>query len=429
LNQIIHTLLALLLTLSLYPATASAGPGGFVIDVSPGKKDFPLGLPYTAAKGDPDAARAVWDATRRSLELTGYFHLIDPAASFDSGGLEPGSFSMQDWRTLRAAALAKTGVTRSGDALNAEIWLYDVNSGDRITAHKFEGVVGQERALGQALAREILLALTGDPGFFGARLAAVRQRGNKEIVVLDIDGTNVIPITKNGSINLSPAWSRDGSAIAWTSYRKDNPDAYVKDLRTGATRVLSAAPGINVGVDYSPDGRHVAIARSIGGDADLFLLEAATGKVVRRLTTGGGIDVSPSFSPDGTQLTFSSERSGGSHIFVMDVASGNARRVSRQGNFNTDPAWSPDGRSIAFVGRDPTFDIFVLDIDSGQTRRVTQNMGNNEDPTWSPDGRYLVFSNTRTGKQELWLATADGRHQIQITEGGGYSQPAFSPRR
>jgi TolB protein len=428
----IAALFAALLTalLLLAPAPAEAqGEGGFVIYVGPGNQDFPLALPYPAATGDPATARKVWDATRRSLELTGYFRFIDPDATIDQGGLRPGTFAMQDWRTLRAAAVAKPGVTTGGREVAAEVWLYDVNSGQQLVARRFEGPPGQERALGQALAREILLALTGDAGFFGARLAAVRQRGNKEIVVLDIDGSNVLPITRNGSINLSPAWAPDGGSIAWTSYRRDNPDAYIKDLRTGQTRVLSAAPGINVGAAYSPDGRTVALARSVGGDSDLFLLDAATGKVLRKLTTGGGIDVSPSFSPDGRKIAFSSERSGGSHIFVLDLATGEIKRVSRQGSFNTDPAWSPDGRSIAFVGRDPKFDIFVADVQTGQTRRITQNMGDNVDPDWSPDGRYLVFASTRTGRSELWLATGDGRHQIQLTEGGGWSQPAFSPRR
>jgi TolB protein len=402
---------------------------GFVIDVTSNNADFPLGLPYARATGDGARARQVWDTVRRDLELTGHFRLIDPDATIDSGGLEPGSFNIQDWRTLRAGAVAKIGVTTTATGLTAEVWLYDVNTGEKMAAHRFQGQPGQERSLGHALAREILLALTGDPGFFGAKLVAVRQRGNKEIVILDVDGRNPISVTANGSINLSPAWSPSGREIAWTSYKRDNPDVYVKSLADGRTRVLSASPGINIGITYSPDGKRVALSRSREGDSDIFVLDAATGKVLQQVTSGGGIDVGPSFSPDGGRLVFSSERSGGSHIFVADLGTGAVQRVSRQGSFNTDPVFSPDGRSVAFVGRDPGFDIFVVELASGRTTRVTQNMGDNEDPSWSPDGRYLVFSSTRTGKSEIWLASANGRHQVQITEGGGYTQPAWSPRR
>ncbi|MFK7930729.1 MAG: Tol-Pal system beta propeller repeat protein TolB, partial [Myxococcota bacterium] len=308
---------------------------GAPIVIGPGQNDFPLGLPY--AKGDASEAKAVWEVVRRDLELTGYFRLLDPKATIDQGGLEPGSFDFQDWRTLRAAAVAKIAVKSAGSGITAEVWIYDVNSGEKRIAKRFSGSTAQARTLGHALAREILLSLTGDPGFFGSKIAAVRSRGNKEVVVFDVDGQSTVSVTRNGSINLSPAWSPDGSYLAWTSYKRNNPDVYVKQLATGRTRVLSANPGINIGAAYSPDGSKVALSRSRNGDADIFVLDARTGKVLKQLTRGGGIDVGPSWSPDGSQITFSSERSGGSQIFVMPSSGGEARRISRQGTFNTDP--------------------------------------------------------------------------------------------
>ena len=59
--------------------------------------------------------------------------------------------------------------------------------------------------------------------------------------------------------------------------------------------------------------------------------------------------------------------------------------------------------------------------------RVTQDMGDNEDPTWSPDSNYVVFSSTRTGRSELWISTADGRHHAKITNSGGWTQPSWAP--
>jgi len=426
------TALAVLLTscvLLLGPsALAQDEPTGPVlVRIGAGEKSWPLGLPY--AQGSASQAREIWQVVHRDLDLTGNFKLLDPKATIDTGGVSEGSFDFQDWRTLRASGLAKIKVDSVSGGLSAEVWIYDVNSGRKLAARRFNGRTGQERALGHAIAREILLALTGDAGFFGSKIAAVRHRGNKEIVVFDIDGQGLVHVTRNGSINLSPAWSPDASRIAWTSYKRDNPDVYVKELASGRTRVLSASPGINIGAAFSPDGSKVALSRSKNGDADIYVLDARTGKVLERLTTGGGIDVGPSWSPDGSQIAFSSERSGGSQIFVMPSSGGPARRISRQGSFNTDPVWSPDGTQIAFVGRDPGFDVFIADVESGRTTRVTQNMGDNEDPSWSPDGRYLVFSSTRSGTSEIWLATSNGRHQVQLTQGGGYSQPVWSPRR
>ena len=60
--------------------------------------------------------------------------------------------------------------------------------------------------------------------------------------------------------------------------------------------------------------------------------------------------------------------------------------------------------------------------------RLTQDQGSNEDPCWSPDGRYVAFSSTRGGSSNIWMSTADGRHQTRVTQGGGWTNPAWSPR-
>ena len=50
-----------------------------------------------------------------------------------------------------------------------------------------------------------------------------------------------------------------------------------------------------------------------------------------------------------------------------------------------------------------------------------------QDPTWSPDGNYLAFRSTRTGQAHIWLSTADGDHQVRLTEGKGqFSNPDWS---
>lgn len=427
------TMLKILAAVVCLLVAAPAFAQGFVINVGPGNKDFPLGLPKTVTPDGQDAkAGELWEVVYRDLDMSGYFKIIDPKAYIDEGtGVEPGSFQLKDWRVIAAAGVAKTRVQLAGNEIQADVYVYDVNSGEKILGKRFAGPPDQVRYLGHKIADEVLYALTGEKGFFGSRLAVVgnSKAGNKEIYVIDVDGYGARAVTRNGAINLSPTWSPDASKIAWTSFKRGNPDVYVKDLRTGNTRVLSNAQGVNTGAAYSPDGSKVAITRSENGDSDIFVLDATSGAVLKRLTRGGGIDVAPTWSPDGNSIAFASERSGGSQIFVADVNSGEAKRVSRQGNFNMDPVFSPDGTKIAFVGRDPTFDIFVMDVASGRSIRITEHMGDNEDPSWSPDGKYLVFSSTRNGKSQIFLATADGRHQVPVTSTGGWTQPVWSPAR
>lgn len=431
----------MLATLLLSWSIPEAAAQGIVIDV-PGAADVPLAMPKPML-GTPEVGKLadeVWDAAWFDLSMSGYFQMQDPKGYVEKGkGVAPGSFDFESWTLIRTSVLVKTRVLPAGHAdcdpggsrMCADLYVYYVPSGEKLVSKRFRGSPDAARHLGHALANQVLAVTTGAEGWFGARLAAVGSRGgNKEIFLMDSDGANVVPVTKNGAINLSPAWSPDGGAIAWTSYKKSNPDLYVKELGSGRTRTISNVKGVNTSPDFSPDGKTLALARSVEGDSDIFLVDARTGAEVRRLTTGGGIDVSPDHSPDGSRIAFASERSGGSQIYVLPVTGGEAKRLTFVGDFNIDPVLSPDGTKVAFVGRSQGgFDVYVADVDGRNVVRLTQDMGDNEDPTWTPDSRYVVFSSTRTGRSELWISTADGRHHTQITKTGGWTQPTFSPGR
>lgn len=425
-----HMLIAALALLVAAPVFAQDDVP--TIEVSAGSKSLPFALPkpLVVTPSAADEAAEIWSVIHRDLELTGYFDLIDPAKYIESGkGVEPGQFDFADWRMLNTTVLAKTRITQEGDQLVADVYIYDVGTGEKLLAKRFRGAESDKRYLGHRIADAILLAITAEEGFFSSRILAVSSRtGTKEIYLMDIDGKGVTPVTRNGSINLSPAWSPNGTSVVWTSYKRGNPDLYLKELSSGRTRVVANRPGINTGGAFHPDGVQLALSQSSAGDADVWMVDTVSGKRIQQITKTPGIDVAPSFSPDGGSIVFSSERSGGSQIYLQDLASGTAQRLTFQGAFNFDPVFSPDGKSVAFVGREGNFDIFVVNLEGRNLRRITQGQGNNEDPSWSPDGRYLLFSSTRTGRSEIWMSSADGNHQIQISEGGNWFQPSWSPR-
>jgi len=400
----------------------------FRID-KPGGKDLPLALPLPT--GDNALSRELWDVVKRDLEISGWFRILDSRAFIEpeGAGLRPGSFEWSDWDVPGAVVLAKTRLAQEGNVLRSEVWVYDVPGRGKLAAKAFSGPEGQVRKLGHRIADQIILAVTGQPGIFSTRLAAVSKRtGNKEVYLMDLDGEGVIPITRNKSINLQPSWSPQGDALLFTSYRAGNPDLYLADLKSAKTRRLSSRPGINTGASWSPLGNLIALTLSVGGDTDIYTIEPYTGKEVARLTRSAGIDVSPSWAPDGSQVAFVSERSGSPQIYRMSAAGGGAERVTFQGSHNTDPSWSPDGERIAYVGRDGRFDVFTVQTDGKKVIRLTQGQGDNEDPSWSPDGRYIAFASNRSGGEHIYVATADGRHQIQVSQGrGAWTNPAWSP--
>ena len=432
-GRCLRALLVLSVALCALPASAQ-----IVIDV-PGRADIPLAAPLTQAPfGDPRrSVDEAWQTLLSDLRLSGYFKVIDPAAYIEQGGgVEPETFDWGAWAPLRTAVLVKTRLLPpgrpdcdpAGQATCLDVFVYHAAGNTLLVKKRLRASTDSARYLGHRAADVVLEAVTGQKGIFASRIAAVSsQSGNKELMLVDIDGKGVVPLTRNGSINLSPAVSPDGGSIAWTSYKKGNPDVYVKELTTGRTRVISNKLGVNVSPSWSPDGGRIALARTGEADSDIVILDARTGALVKQVTRGGGIDVSPHWSPDGTKLVFASERSGGSQIYVADVASGQLDRVTHTGSFNIDPVFSPDGSEIAFVSREAGgFDIYVVDASGRNIRRITQDTGDNEDPSWSPDGRYLVFSSTRNGRSEVWLSTADGRHQMAITRSGGWSQPTWA---
>lgn len=430
---LIGVLVAGVLVLLLAPRPAPALEPGFRITAKPGDNAYKIALPEPVSQGVADASvKELWAVVQRDLEMTGYFEILDPLSFLDvSGNIEPGTFPWEPWRKIRAVALAKTRVGMKDDGLAADVYVYDVGAAEKVTAKRFVGNPDDIRYLAHKVAAEILFAVTGEPGFFSNRIAAVgASSGNKEIYVMDFDGYGVHSVTRNGSINLSPAWAPDGTQMAWTSYKRGNPDLYAKELASGRTRVLSNRSGINSGAAYSPDGAKIALARSSGGDTDVFVIDAVTGRDLSQVTRGGGIDVAPDFSPTGTEVAFSSERSGGTQIFISDLSTGTTRRITFSGDFNQDPVFSPDGTKVAFVGRSEGFNIFVVGTDGKGMVPITQDQGTNKDPSWSPDGKYVAFSSNRRGRNEIWMSTADGRHQMPVTDGhGNWTQPTWSPVR
>jgi TolB protein len=400
---------------------------GFTISDGP-THSIPIAIP--APKGTGGPSDDFWKVVRHDLELSGWFKILDANASIEpaTAGVRPGEFDFADWRPTGAAVLGKTTLTSDGDKLRTEAWVYGVAASEKLDAKAFSAPTSGMRGLAHRVADFIIQTVTGQRSFFDTRFAFSGSfSGNKEIYVMDADGFNRRPITKNGSINLKPKWNATGSAIAYTSYAAGNPDLYIADLAKGQIRRVSSRSGVNIGGAFSPLGDLLALTLSLGGDSEIFTIDPYVGKEIARLTSSPGIDVSPTWSPDGSQIAFVSERSGGPQIYVMGADGSNPHRVTFSGSQNTSPAWSPAGDRIAFVGRDGGFDVFTVRTDGSGMDRITQGAGDNEDPCWSPDGQYLAFSSTREGGSHIWISSVDGRSQVKVTSGaGGYTNPSWS---
>jgi len=279
------------------------------------------------------------------------------------------------------------------------------------------------RALGHLFANQVAKSYTGRAASFGTKIAFAKRTkmGVKEIFVTEYLSGVEEQVTKDGSLAILPAFSYDG-LLAYTSYRRGNPDLYLDG------KLFSARRKLNIGAAFGPDGRTVAISLSKDGNNELYLLSRKSGAILRRLTRRRSIDISPSWSPDGKKLAYVSDRSGSPQVWVMDlVGSERPRRISRVGPYSTSPNWSPDGTMIAFCGQvGARFQIFVHHLTSGKTKRLTR-AGNNTRPAFSRDSRLIVFASKRNKVSRLFLMRADGTGIKQISTGrGDYFGPAWS---
>jgi TolB protein len=317
-----------------------------------------------------------------------------------------------------------------GDRAEVEMRLYDLTTPDHrlIASKKFELPMAQARRLAHKVADEVVLQFTGEPGIADTKIAYVTgPLGAKEIVMADYDGAAIAPVTKNGSINLSPVWSPDARSLAFTSYKQGYPDLYrAFPFERRPDQTLAAFVGINSSPAFSPDGKSLAMTLSKDGNPEIYVLNLASG-TMRRLTRHAGIDTEPSWAPTGRQIAFVSDRSGTPHIYVMDAEGANVRQLTSSG-FHTQPRWSPRGDTVAYTRRAGAHDIWVVDVDGSNPRRVTSG-GDNQGPTWAPNGRHLAFQSNRLGRWQIFAALTDGTPAAPLTRGNTEStSPSWSPR-
>jgi hypothetical protein len=270
---------------------------------------------------------------------------------------------------------------------------------------------------GEPLEMPVTVAFTTVESVESTGVSRIAFSDLRSISLISADGSNFTRLIDDGGQGweyMSPAWSPDGSKIAFGSGRDGSWDIYVmNDDGSGLTRLTSEVARDEQPA-WSPDGTRIAFTSNRDGDFEIHVMNA-DGSGVVQLTDHPAQDGSPAWSPDGTRIAFTSHRDGNSELYVMNADGTNTVRLTNFPDDAIHPEWSPDGRKILFTRTDGG--PYVMNADGSDLRWLNVRGGG---ATWSPDGAQIVFSNGN-----LFVINADGSGMRDLSVQG--YEPAWGP--
>jgi TolB protein len=415
----IFVILCLTLTPVLFPQQE------VYITLKEGVPAIGLALPNFISRslsaGAREAAAELHQVVSDDLTYSRIFSLL-PKKYYDYiRPLDSNNIFFKDWESIQANILFVGEVTQSeGENSVFEGKLYDVKGARFISGKRYQAPRNLYRLAAHRMADEIVKVLSGEKPIFTSKIVFVSDRdGNDELYMMDFDGQNQTRLTFNTIRDYTPAWSADGTKIAYTSYKNLNAGLYMLDLEAGKVSPVSTR-GTNFSPSFSPDGKKLAFCSSMDGNTEIYVANV-DGKNIKRLTFNEAIDASPSWSPTSREITFISDRSGlgQPQVYIMDAEGSNVRRVSFGGTYHDAPAWSPTGDRIVYVSRvENIFDLYVLNLRSSQIVKLTESNARNESPSWSSDGRHIVFTSNLSGLLQLYAIDYDGANLRRLTSQG-----------
>jgi TolB protein len=350
------------------------------------------------------------------------------------------------WKELGAEAVVLGSVQKTASGVAVQFRVFHVATGQSIMGREYSGSptsirAADVRVYAHTIADEFhreqralngiartKLAFTSDRD--GERIRGpVSDRGISNLYISDYDGARQTRITMSKALDIAPVWAPDNRSLAFSSWRTHYQDVYVIFPYDGKP-IQNPAKGTPEKQNYlpafSPDGSKIAFTSSRDGNAEIYVMNR-DGSGVQRLTNHPASDVTPTWSPTGTQIAFTSDRTGSPQIWIVNADGSGVQQITRETHCDR-PTWSAAPlNEIAYASRSGAGNIIrIFDFNTRSTRDLTDAIGNNESPTFSPNGRHVAFVSSRAGRDQIFTIHRDGSGLRQVTRAGTNRFPNWS---
>lgn len=243
------------------------------------------------------------------------------------------------------------------------------------------------------------------------------------IYTMRTDGTGLLALTPADEVGRAPAWSPDGSRLAYESYHDGTPDIWTVrpdgTVRTLVARAATEPFWLDASHLGYQCGTSLCAIRDDGSEQRVLLA---------RDSNPNAADFSFRLSNDGktfafARLSYLATYPLPTYIYLMNV-DGTGERILTQATEGSSPQWSPVGRSVAFASAQ--YDIALADADGGAVTSVSRRNGDSpprsaSSPGWSPSGTELVFG---SDPNAFYFARADGTGPIRRVRAAVVTDPS-----
>jgi TolB protein len=223
------------------------------------------------------------------------------------------------------------------------------------------------------------------PDYSHLAFVSYRTRQPEINIYSYIDGSR-LPFPSFNSLAAYPSIAPDGKQLifALRSTRGDT-DLFISKLDGSDRRDISNNPAIESSPTWAPSGKQIAFTSNRDGGVNQVFISDADGSNVRKIIKEGGDSDSAAWSPDGKWIAFQWKPRFTSNydIFIADVATGRINQLTSANGSNENPTWAPDSRHLAFQSnRTGTYQIYIAPLLKGAEARMITTEGNNTGPAW-----------------------------------------------